>query len=92
MARTNFFEKNEMKPKEPKTYWETANIDADKKLELRKTANCRLSMPTVVIVLSSPIFSIFVRRDRQRFVVTLEYGEPLGDSLRLDSSYDTRCF
>ena len=34
-----FLKKNEMKPKEPKTYWETANIDADKKLELRKTAN-----------------------------------------------------
>ena len=34
----------------------------------------------------------FARRVRQRLVVMLEYGGPLRDSLRLDSSYDTRCF
>jgi hypothetical protein len=34
VARTNFFEKSEMKPKEPKTYWETAKIDADQKIRV----------------------------------------------------------
>ena len=53
---------------------------------------CRLSMPTVVIVFSSPIFSSLFVEIRQRLAVTLEYGGPLRDSLRLDSSYDTRCF
>ena len=65
----------------------------NKMMLAKEGIGCRLSsVPMVVIVLSSPIFSSLFVEIRQRSCVTQEFAHLWGIGLRLDSSYDTRCF